>query len=156
MKSRISRRTILGGMGVGIAATFVAACGAGAGMAPDGDTPAESDGEMVAKDTMMEKQKVLYWSHTTQPFHEGIGAEMVAEFNESQDAVEVFAVGTAYGDTKSKLPTVVAAGSAPDISFLDRYITKSHAAVGATMDITPFVKASSRYAAGRHLGAHPE
>ena len=143
MKSRISRRTILGGMGVGIAATLAAACGAGAGMAPDGDTPAESEGEMEAKDTMMEKQKVLYWSHTTQPFHEGIGAEMVAEFNESQDAVEVFAVGTAYGDTKSKLPTVVAAGSAPDISFLDRYITKSHAAVGATMDITPFVKASS-------------
>ena len=144
MKSRFSRRTILGGMGVGITAAIAAACGAGAGagMAPAGDTPAESE-EMEAKDTMMEKQKVLYWSHSTQPFHEGIGADMVAEFNESQDAVEVFAVGTAYGDTKSKLPTVVAAGSAPDISFLDRYITKSHAAVGATMDITPFVKASA-------------
>ena len=143
MKSRFSRRTILGGMGVGIAATFAAACGAGAGMAPAGEAAGESE-EMEAKEpAMMEKQKVLYWSHSTQPFHEGIGAEMVAEFNASQDAVEVFAVGTAYGDTKSKLPTVVAAGSAPDISFLDRYITKSHAAVGATMDITPFVKASS-------------
>ncbi|MDE2931695.1 MAG: extracellular solute-binding protein [Chloroflexota bacterium] len=143
MRSRLTRRTILGGMGVGLAATFAAACGAGAGMAPAGDAPAESE-EMEAKEpAMMEKQKVLYWSHSTQPFHEGIGAEMVAEFNASQDAVEVFAVGTAYGDTKSKLPTVVAAGSAPDISFLDRYITKSHAAVGATMDITPFVKASA-------------
>ena len=111
---------------------------------------------MEAKDTMMEKQKVLYWSHTTQPFHADIGAEMVAEFNASQDEVEVFAVGTAYGDTKSKLPTVVAAGSAPDISFLDRYITKSARRSRRDYGHHAVREGFRRDAARRHLGAHPE
>ena len=50
---------------------------------------------------------------------------------------------TTYGDTINKLPTVVAGGIPPDISYIDAYLPKDFGVRGIAADITNYVKAST-------------
>ena len=74
---------------------------------------------------------------------QGIGEEIVAEFHEANPNEAVNVIVTTYGDTINKLPTVVAGGIPPDISYIDAYLPKDFGVRGIAADITNYVKAST-------------
>ena len=144
---RTSRRRILGtGIGFAGSAALLAACGQAA--APMADAPKDEAPEAETKEAPaapMEATEVVYWSLTSAwgSFNEEIGAELVAEFNESFEAYNVTTIPKGGRDLRDTLPTAVAGGAAPDLAFEDRYIPKTMAVNGVVRDITDMVKMSS-------------
>ena len=144
---RTSRRRILGtGIGIAGTAALLAACGQDVttgGEEMEAKAP-EAEAE-EAPAAPMEATEVVYWSLTSAwgSFNEEIGAELVAEFNESFEAYNVTTIPKAGGDLRDTLPTAVAGGAPPDLAFEDRYIPKTMAVNGVVRDITDLVKASS-------------
>ena len=69
--------------------------------------------------------------------------KIVNEFHEANPGEKVNVIVTTYGDTINKLPTVVAGGIPPDISYIDAYLPKDFGVRGIAADITNYVKAST-------------
>ena len=128
---RTSRRQLLGtGIGFAGTAALLAACGQPA--APMADAPKEDAPEAETKEAPaapMEATEVVYWSLTSAwgSFNEEIGAELVAEFNETFEAYNVTTIPKGGRDLRDTLPTAVAGGAPPDLAFEDRYIPKTMA-----------------------------
>lgn len=144
---RTSRRQVLGaGAGFAGSAILLAACGTAAAPmeeAAEAEAPqAEAEEKPAAP---MEATEVVYWSLTSSwgSFNEEVGADLVAEFNETFDAYNVTTVPKSGRDNRDTLPAAVAGGAAPDMAFQDRYIPKTMAVNGIVRDITDMVKASS-------------
>ena len=114
---RTSRRRILGtGIGFAGSAALLAACGQAA--APMADAPKDEAPEAETKEAPaapMEATEVVYWSLTSAwgSFNEEIGAELVAEFNESFEAYNVTTIPKGGRDLRDTLPTAVAGGARP-------------------------------------------
>ena len=110
--------------------------------APEAEAPKAEEEKAAAP---MEASEVVYWSLTSAwgSFNEEIGAELVAEFNETFEAYNVTTVPKSGRDNRDTLPAAVAGGAAPDMAFQDRYIPKTMAVNGVVRDITDMVKASS-------------
>ena len=139
-----TRRRMLAGSGAAVGATLLfAACGE-AGMAAPADAP-ESD-DMKAEEMPMEEMlPVNFWAIDMggSNWVKGIGEEIVNEFHEANPNEKVNVIVTSYGDTINKLPTVVAGGIPPDISYIDAYLPKDFGVRGIAADITNYVKAST-------------
>ena len=119
---RTSRRRILGtGIGFAGSAVLLAACGTAAAPmedAPEAEAPKAEEEKPAAA---MEASEVVYWSLTSAwgSFNEEIGAELVAEFNETFEAYNVTTVPKTGRDNRDTLPAAVAGGAAPDMGFED-------------------------------------
>ena len=157
---RTSRRRLLGtGIGFAGSAVLLAACGTAA--APMEDAPQEEAPQAEAEEkpaAPMEASEVVYWSLTSAwgSFNEEIGAELVAEFNETFEAYNVTTVPKSGRDNRDTLPAAVAGGAAPDMAFQDRYIPKTMAVNGIVRDITDMVKMSLHHQYRRYVGAHSQ
>ena len=93
-------------------------------MAP-ADAP-ESDDMKAEEKPMEEMLPVNFWAIDMggSNWVQGIGEEIVNEFHEANPGEKVNVIVTTYGDTINKLPTVVAGGIPPDISYIDAYLPK--------------------------------
>ncbi len=149
MKSRtanhMTRRRMLAGTGAAAGAVLFAACAEGGMAAPMGDAPESDDMEKAADMPMEEQLPVNFWAIDMggSNWVQGIGEEIVAEFHEANPNEAVNVIVTTYGDTINKLPTVVAGGIPPDISYIDAYLPKDFGVRGIAADITNYVKAST-------------
>ena len=72
---------------------------------------------------------VVFWSNSGYPYKDNVGAQLVTEF-EQQGGPTIEYTDTLYADFMKKLLTVVAAGTPPDLSYVDRYVTQSYACRG--------------------------
>lgn len=100
---------------------------------PQSSTPAAPAG----------KSKVQFWHSLGGKNGEYLDA-MIKRYNESQDKVEV--VGTfqgSYDETVTKLQQGVAAGSAPDVTMLERAYVQMFADSDVLEDLTPYMKKSN-------------
>ena len=122
----VTRRRMLAGSGAAAGAVLFAACAQG-GMAPTmGDAPASDDMEKAEEMPAAEMQPTNFWAIDMggSNWVQGIGEEIVAEYHEANPDEQVNVIVTTYGDTINKLPTVVAGGIPPDISYIDAYLPK--------------------------------
>lgn len=149
MKSRtdfhMTRRRMLAGTGAAAGAVLFAACAQG-GMAPAmGDAPASEEMEKAEEMPAAEMQPTNFWAIDMggSNWVKGIGEEIVNEYHEANPDEQVNVIVTTYGDTINKLPTVVAGGIPPDISYIDAYLPKDFGVRGIAADITNYVKAST-------------
>ena len=136
---------MLAGTGAAAGAVLFAACAQG-GMAPaTGDAPASDDMEKAEEMPAAEMQPTNFWAIDMggSNWVEGIGEQIVAEYHEANPDESVNVIVTTYGDTINKLPTVVAGGIPPDISYIDAYLPKDFGVRGIAADITNYVKAST-------------
>jgi multiple sugar transport system substrate-binding protein len=72
---------------------------------------------------------VVFWSNSGYPYKDQVGAQLVQEFQQ-QGGPTIAYTDTTYGDFMKKLLTTVAAGTPPDLSYVDRYVTQSYASRG--------------------------
>ncbi len=78
---------------------------------------------------------VVFWSNSGYPYTGHVGAQLVQQF-EQQGGPTIAYTDTVYADFMQKLLTTVAAGTPPDLSYTDRYVTQANACKGViqTMD----------------------
>ena len=140
-----TRRRLLAGGGAAAGAVFLAACGQASMMAPaPADAPQAEEKEAEAMPAA-ETLPTNFWAIDMggSNWVDGIGEQIVAEYHEANPNEQVNVIVTTYGDTINKLPTVVAGGIPPDISYIDAYLPKDFGVRGIAADITNYVKAST-------------
>ncbi|MCY4436885.1 MAG: extracellular solute-binding protein [Chloroflexi bacterium] len=141
----MTRRRMLAGTGAAAGAVLFAACAQG-GMAPTmGDAPASDEMEEAVEMPAIGMRPTNFWAIDMggSNWVQGIGEQIVAEYHEANPDEQVNVIVTTYGDTINKLPTVVAGGISPDISYIDAYLPKDFGVRGIAADITNYVKAST-------------
>ncbi len=84
---------------------------------------------------------VVFWSNAGYPYKGQIGAQLVSEF-EQQGGPTVQYQDTIYKDLMTKLVTTVAAGTPPDLSYVDAYITHSYACSTAVISMSDMIARS--------------
>ena len=87
-----------------------------------------------------EKIVVNYWFCIGSAL-EAVVQEQIADFNASQDKIEV--VGTFqgyYGDASAKIQQAIVAGTQPEIVMLERATVPQYYDVGALEDLTAYMK----------------
>ena len=113
-------------------AASLALAGCGGSKAPAG-APAQKDGKVV----------VHFW-HSMAGANGELVKAMVERYNASQDKVQVvetFQGG--YEDAAAKLQQSIAAGTAPEISMIERAFVERFAAANALVDLTPYLAKSN-------------
>lgn len=107
-----------------------------------GDTSGTTSGSGAAGSTAPAGDKIVvnYWFCIGSAL-EAVVQEQIADFNASQDAIEV--VGTFqgyYGDASAKIQAALVAGNQPEIVMLERATVPQYHAVGALEDLTAYVE----------------
>ncbi len=72
---------------------------------------------------------MVFWSNAGYPYKDQVGAQLAQEFQQ-KGGPTISWTDTLYGDFMKKLLTTVAAGTPPDLSYVDRYVTQAYAARG--------------------------
>jgi multiple sugar transport system substrate-binding protein len=85
---------------------------------------------------------VVFWTNAQYPYKDGVGAQFVTEFGQ-QGGPTIQYTNTAYKDFMSKLLTTVAAGTPPDLSYIDRYVTQGYACRGALSPLDDMIGRSA-------------
>lgn len=87
-----------------------------------------------------EKIVVNYWFCIGSAL-EAVVQQQIADFNESQDKIEV--IGTFqgyYGDASAKIQQAIVAGTQPEVVMLERATVPQYHAVGALEDLAPYME----------------
>ena len=84
---------------------------------------------------------VVFWSNAGYPYKDHVGATLVTQF-EQQGGPTIAYTDTLYGDFMQKLLTTVAAGTPPDLSYIDRYVTQAYACRGVLQSMDPMIARS--------------
>jgi ABC-type glycerol-3-phosphate transport system substrate-binding protein len=85
---------------------------------------------------------VEFWSDATLPYRDRTGAKLALEFEQLHPGVKINWTDTPYADFMGKLVPAVVAGTPPDLSYADRYVTKSFACKGAARELDGYLKQS--------------
>ena len=125
-----TRRRLLASGGAA-ALTVAAACGLPAGV-----------GSPAAKKVT---GTVEFWTDATLPYRDRTGAKLAAEFEQQNPGVKINWTDTPYADLLGKLVPAVVAGNPPDLSYADRYVTKSFACKSAARELDAYIKQSRSF-----------
>lgn len=128
---QVTRRGVLCATASAVGMTVLGAC------RPAGPAPAGS--ASVAKRV---QGRVEFWSNAGYPYTGRIGAMLVEEFQQKHPGVTIDYTDTTYGDFMQKLVTTTVGGTPPDISYIDRYVTKSFACKGVLQPLDTYMKTS--------------
>lgn len=88
---------------------------------------------------------VELWSNAGYAYKDRTGSRLVEEFQQLHPGVRITWTDTAVADFMSKLVTTTVAGNPPDISYADRYATKSFACKGAASALDNYIKQSKTF-----------
>ncbi len=130
-----TRRRLIASAGSGLALTVLAACSV---PGRPGASPDSQGARKVAG-------AVEFWSDATLPYKDHVGAQLAAEFEQQHPSVKIHWTDTPYADLLSKLVPAVVAGNPPDLSYADRYVTKSFACKGAASALDGYLKQSRSF-----------
>jgi multiple sugar transport system substrate-binding protein len=119
--------------GGALATTALAACGLPGGVGPGSPSARKATG------------KVEFWTDATVPYRDRIGSKLVTEFEQLNPGVKINWTDTPYADLLGKLVPAVVAGNPPDLTYADRYVTKSFACKGAARDLDGYIKQSRSF-----------
>jgi multiple sugar transport system substrate-binding protein len=72
---------------------------------------------------------VVFWTNASYPYKGQVGAQLVQQY-EQQGGATIAYTDTSYSDFMNKLLTTVAAGTPPDLSYVDDYVPPSYACRG--------------------------
>ena len=129
----VTRRGLAVLAGAPAASLALMAC-AGPGPAPPGAGGAGGAAKLSGT--------VELWSNSGYAYKDRTGARLAQEFEQQHPGLKVNWTDTPYADFMSKLVTTAVAGNPPDISYADRYVTKSFACKGAAAPLDEYVKRS--------------
>ena len=83
---------------------------------------------------------VEFWSNAGYAYSGKLGEKLVGEFQLANPGLTVSFTDTTYGDFMTKLVSTSAAGTPPDLSYADRYVTKSFACLGVARALDDYMK----------------
>lgn len=132
----MTRRRFGAGLSTAVWTAALAAC------AGPGATPSAEQGSVGAGAKKM-TGKVEFWSNSGYAYEGHIGEKLVAEFQQANPGLTVDWTDTAYGGEggfMTKLVTTSAAGTPPDLSYADRFVTKSFACLGVNRQLDDYMK----------------
>lgn len=142
MATKVTRRRLFaatGGLGGAIA---LAACGAVPATAPstEGEAPAAQESEPASAEPVT----ISYWAYSGFATPDGLGYNIVQRFREENPDINVEVLPIPIGlAAKEKLITAAAAGSPPEVFYMDRYLAGQLSAPGILADLTSRVNTSS-------------
>jgi multiple sugar transport system substrate-binding protein len=128
-QAEITRRRMGAMLGMLAGAVPLAACGS--------REPSGAAGGAGAKRL---SGQVEFWSNAGYAYTGKIGGKLVEEFQAANPGLTVAFTDTTYSDFMTKLVSTSAAGNPPDLSYADRYVTKSFACLGVTRALDDYMK----------------
>jgi multiple sugar transport system substrate-binding protein len=128
-----TRRGMMGQLGRGAALLGTAALTACAGLGGGRGTGGPGGAKQLTG-------TVDFWSNAGYPYSGRIGEQLVQEFQQANPGLTVAFTDTSYAEFMTKLVTASAAGTPPDLSYADRYVTKSFACLGVNLALDDYMK----------------
>ncbi|MGH2350835.1 MAG: extracellular solute-binding protein, partial [Chloroflexota bacterium] len=129
----LTRRSLMGVLSGG------AALLGGAALAACGGAATEPAAQPVGSAKQI-TGKVEFWSNAGYAYTGKLGEKLVNEFQAANRGLTVEFTDTTYGDFMKKLVSTSAAGTPPDLSYADRYVTKSFACLGVARALDDYMK----------------
>ncbi len=142
MATLVSRRRLFATAGVMSGGIVLAACGAVPAAAPPAEDEAPAAEE--AAPAPAEPVTISFWAASVFATADHPASSIVERFNEQNPDITVEVQPIPVGlRAKEKFITAVAAGSPPEVFYLDRYLAGQFSAAGFLADLTPRVNATS-------------
>jgi multiple sugar transport system substrate-binding protein len=139
INKRYSRRDVLKGLGVGLGATVLAACGA----KPTPTTAVEKPAEPTAQPPSGEAVTIKYWTFWADRWGE-FQQQIIDKYNQSQSKVKVEMLIAPWGELSTKLLTAIAAKEPPDFTIINRSEGIEYAVRKGIMPITNYISATPK------------
>ncbi|NLM28245.1 MAG: extracellular solute-binding protein, partial [Clostridiaceae bacterium] len=100
------------------------------------ETPADDSGKAADSTKEVVELEILTWWAAGE---RNAGEAIIEEFDKSRDDIIVHATFTPYEEYASKLNTLMAASSPPDVFYLNEYLCNEWGEKGVAADLKPFM-----------------